>query len=297
MRKRSPAKSAGVLPGYVLTAVGDWTPGGLITDLAKMHGRQGALRYAVLRRTAGPVGSKVVVSFLDGKDQKQTKPLIRAKQSGDFTRFGHLPPWRMSMESRKLANGKVGYLRFSIFMMPLMPKIRTAIDSFWRCEGIIIDLRNNPGGFGMMAIPIASIFLRDACSLGTSRMRDSTLRYTILGNEDPYTGKLIFLTDRGTASTSEILAGGMQELGRAKVVGQRSAGAVLPSLFIKLPNGAQLQYPVGDFKTPKGKELEGEGVPPDVQVEPTRKDILKHGDPVIAIAVKMITGTKKEGKQ
>ena len=82
------------------------------------------------------------------------------------------------------------------------------------------------------------------------------------------------MIDNGSASTSEIFAAGMQELGRAVVVGERSAGAALPSVFLKLPTGALFQYAVGDFKTPKGVLIEGRGVQPDIEVKLNRRELL-----------------------
>ena len=71
--------------------------------------------------------------------------------------------------------------------------------------------------------------------------------------------------DEVSCSTSEIFAAGMQEAGRAVVVGRRTPGAALPSFFSKLPNGDFLQWVAGSYHTPRGQVIEGVGVMPDVE--------------------------------
>jgi carboxyl-terminal processing protease len=80
----------------------------------------------------------------------------------------------------------------------------------------------------------------------------------------------------------------MQELGRASVVGERTAGAALPSYFQKLPTGALFQYAIGDFKTPKGVLIEGRGVAPDVEVKMNRRALLDGHDPQLDAAIEEI---------
>jgi len=88
----------------------------------------------------------------------------------------------------------------------------------------------------------------------------------------------------------------MQELGRAVVVGERTAGAALPSLFYKLPTGAIFQYAIGDFKTPRGTMIEGRGVAPDVEVKLTRRSLLEGRDAQLDAAIEQIKKQSKERK-
>jgi carboxyl-terminal processing protease len=92
------------------------------------------------------------------------------------------------------------------------------------------------------------------------------------------------LTDELSASTSEVMAGGLQDLKRARTVGGRTAGMVLPSMVERLPGGIRLQYAVADFRTPNGVLLEGRGVQPDVPVIETRTDLAAGRDPVLEAA-------------
>jgi len=125
-------------------------------------------------------------------------------------------------------------------------------------------------------------------SMGTMRMRSGYQRFAVFPQPNPYFGPVAILTDGGSASTSEIFAAGMQELGRAIVVGERTVGAALPSIFTKLPTGALFQYAIGDFKTPKGTLIEGRGVAPDVEVKLTRRSLLEGRDVQLEMAIEQI---------
>src|SRR5687767_9369428 len=94
-----------------------------------------------------------------------------------------------------------------------------------------------------------------------------------------YRGQVVVLIDAETQSAGEIFAGGLQASGRAVVVGQRSAGATLPSAAKELPTGAILQYAFADFVTAKGAVIEGSGVEPNLSVRLTRRQLLAGRDP------------------
>jgi carboxyl-terminal processing protease len=182
--------------------------------------------------------------------------------------------------------GEVGIIGFNFFLLePVLGQVQKAIDNF-RAHGVkalIIDLRGNPGGLGAMAIPVAARLVDKPLELGTIQFRDYTNVLTAspsLGVK-PFTGKVVLLTDEGTASTSEILAAGLQEAKRAVVVGDTTLGAVLPSAIAELPGGAVMQYIVADFRTPKGILIEGRGVQPDRRVVETRAALRTGRDVVL----------------
>jgi hypothetical protein len=183
-------------------------------------------------------------------------------------RFGNLPETRVIFESRALPDS-AGYIRFNEFLDPasMMPKFEAALKTFAQAPGIILDLRGNPGGIGIMAMGIAGFFIdKNGLKLGDMKMRDATLKFVIFPRPETYAGPLAILVDGGSASTSEILAGGLQDLKRARIFGTRTAGAALPSDIIRLPNGDGFQYPQAIYTSVSGKVLEGAGVTPDVLV-------------------------------
>jgi carboxyl-terminal processing protease len=102
------------------------------------------------------------------------------------------------------------------------------------------------------------------------------------------------IVDGMSASTSEIFAGGLKDLGRAKIFGERTAAAALPSLIEKLPNGDGFQYAVANYVSEGGKPLEGIGVTPDMPVRVTREALLTGHDPALDAALEWIE--KQKGK-
>jgi carboxyl-terminal processing protease len=95
-----------------------------------------------------------------------------------------------------------------------------------------------------------------------------------------------------SASTSEFLAGGLKDLGRARIFGSRTAGAALIANVEKLPNGDGLSYAFANYISQGGEELEGVGVIPDVEVIPTREALLRGEDPALSAAIAWINGTR-----
>jgi len=175
-------------------------------------------------------------------------------------------PQRVIAEHRKLAGG-AGYIRLNIFLDPVsvMPEFERAIGDLRSTPGIVLDLRGNPGGLEVMAMGIAGWFVGDEGKiLGTMTGRTSQREFEINPRPEPYTGKLAILIDGGSGSTSEILAQGLKDLGRARLFGARTMGEALPSQVIPLPDGDRFQYPEANYTSFKGRMLEGNGVEPDV---------------------------------
>jgi hypothetical protein len=203
--------------------------------------------------------------------------------TGKVVTFGNLPPMRVVAEHRKLASG-AGYIRLNIFLDPVsvMPEYEQAIADFRSAPGIVLDLRGNPGGLGLMAMGIAGWFIgEEGKILGTMTGRNSQTRFEVNPRAEPYMGKLAILIDGGSGSTSEILAQGLKDLGRARLFGRRTMGEALPSQVVQLPDGDRFQYPEANYTSFKGRVLEGHGVEPDVSAE---------GEAALDEAVKWITG-------
>ena len=171
-----------------------------------------------------------------------------------------------------------------------------AVQSCSKCDGFIIDLRGNPGGLGAMSMGMAGWFLsKPNQRLGVMKMKDTELKFVVNPRPETFDGPVVVLSDALTGSTSEIFAGGMKDLGRAHIVGTTSAGAALPSMFERLPNGDGFQYAIANYISEGGKPLEGIGVIPDEEVRLTREALLAGHDPVVDAALAWIQ-KKKENK-
>jgi len=288
----SKAASAGLKPGFVIKQVDGASVGQMIAPLAKSKESAALIRLRmrayVMSRVNGKPATAVRISYLDGADQSRDATIERERLKGEMSpALGNFPPQYTEFESRRLAGG-IGYVRFNIFLAPLMDRIRAAIRGMSDAPGLIIDLRGNPGGFGAMANGLAGLLETKQTSLGVMSMRAAKINFVVYPQAGAYDGPVVILTDGGSASTSEVFAAGLQELGRAVVVGERSMGAALPSYIEKLPTGALFQYAIADFKTPKGTLIEGRGVVPDVEMNLTRAALLAGHDPQLDAAIEQI---------
>lgn len=292
----STGEVAGLKPGYVVQKIDGKTVTELLKPLeASFADRQLSDRMKTLYRErtiaafiTGKAETKVTIEALDEKGRPQIFTAVRKLFAGEMSQpLGNFPAQPVDFESKLLENN-IGYIRFNMWVIPQMPKIRAAIREFANARGIIFDLRGNPGGVGGLASGVAGYLLDKQSSLGTMKSRASVYSFIVYPQQQPFLGPVAILTDYGTGSTSEVFAAGMQEIGRAVIVGGTSAGAVLPSVFDTLPTGAIFQYAVSDYRSPKNILIEGRGVIPDIVVAQTRAALLAGRDPQLEAAVKEI---------
>jgi len=301
IKSGSTAEQAGLKTGFVVEKIDGKTVAELLAPLNDALAKRDSpetQRRLYRERTLqaiinGKAATKANIAVLDGKNQTQTFDMPRVEPGkGEMSpAVGNFPAQEVIFEAKKLENN-IGYIRFNIWVMPQMLKIREAISSMKDTNGIIIDIRGNPGGLGGMAPGVAGLLVKERTSLGSMKTRDNETKFIVYPQSDTYQGKVIVLTDYGSASTSEIFAAGLQEIGRAKVVGETSAGAVLPSVFAKLPTGAIFQYVISDYKTPKNILLEHRGAIPDTEVKLTRASLLEGRDLQLEEAIKQIKNAK-----
>jgi carboxyl-terminal processing protease len=293
-----PAAKAGVKPGWEIADIDGFDVGSATRQvLARKRGLREPevlLRMLTLGRLSGPPGASARVRFLDGSGATVVKTIRRAEPEGTVAQFGFLPPTIVEFESRKL-RGDTGYVRFNMFLDPanLMTKFRSAVASCLDCRGFIIDLRGNPGGLAILASTMAGFFIdKPDTKLGTLYQRDLTLKLAVNPRVEMFRGPLAILVDGASVSTSEIMAGGLQDLKRARIFGTKTAGAALPSMIELLPNGDLFQYAMANYISEGGRPLEGNGVKPDVEVVTTREALLAGKDPVLDAALNWIHAPK-----
>ncbi|WP_169976896.1 S41 family peptidase [Tautonia rosea] len=290
----SPAEEAGIKAGWVVEQVEGKPVAPVLEKVAEAYNdsTQHDL-YAsrvVERRLGGPTGSERVITFRDGEGEQVERTLTLARPRGTVARFGNLPPMTVYFETRKV-DETIPYVHWSAFFDPasLIPKIGEAMTGQPDAPGLILDLRGNPGGIGAMAMGICGWLIDESGSkLGTMTTRDTNLNFVVFPRAETFPGPVAVLVDGCSASTSEIFAGGLQDLGRARVFGSRTAGAALPSVVVKLPNGDGFQYAFANYVSASGATLEGTGVIPDQEVWPSREALLSGGDPALDAAVDWI---------
>ena len=299
----SSAERAGVAPGWTVVAVDGCEPTTLTRGVrAALAPRAASFRASrmVDARLRGREGSTVRVTFIDGQGARRDVALAREEPRGDVVRFGGLPPMRITLDTRRIAGGagsSIGYIAFDGWFPVIAARIDSAVHAYRDADGVIIDLRGNGGGVGGMVMGIAGHFLASQDTLGTMKMRGQEINYvanprrvTAAGERvEPLRSPLAILVDEASASTSEIFAGAMQALGRARVFGDTTAGAALPAVTKELPNGDVLYHAIADFTIPGGTRIEGRGVIPDVVAPLTRADLIAGRDPALDAAVRWLT--------
>jgi len=295
----SPAEKQGVRPGWQIDRAGGQELKQIIARARSnpaIHELQ--LTRAVLARLSGPIGGTMDVAFLDGSDKTIELRLNLTAPRGVLSSFGNLPAQHVWFESKRIGpiHQPVAYIRFNLFLdLPrVMASFQQTVENCKPCDGLIIDLRGNPGGIGGMAMGMAG-FLVDKPNqrLGTMYLRDSTLNFVVNPRAEVSSGPVAVLVDSCSASTSEIFAGGLKDLGRARIFGTKTAAAALPSAFERLPNGDGFQYALANYISQGGQPLEGLGVTPDVVVELTRTALLAGHDPVVDSALDWIRRQKQ----
>ena len=303
----SPAAAAGLRAGQILTRIAAREPRVLLGQVRAMPEKAKPRALSeLLQRLNGaltpPAGDTVSVEIDDG-GRKTVRQLVAQPARGRLSQFGNLPPIAGLVRWTRIpaGGGCVGVIAFNIWLPALVQDLEEAVDSVTACAGIVVDLRGNPGGVGAMVMGFGGYFVDSVRSLGTMKMRQLSLNFVInpqLSRNDgshlsPYTGPVGILVDPMTASTSEIFAAGMQRIGRARVFGERSAGAALPALMKRLPSGDVFVHAVADFTDPDGQRIEGAGAVPDEEVPLSAKELLEGRDAAMDAAVRWIMSSPK----
>ncbi|HXV17376.1 MAG TPA: S41 family peptidase, partial [Gemmatimonadaceae bacterium] len=243
----SPAAASGITPGETIVRIGDVDPSKSLRTIISVPeaGRPRALLEALHgfnRATSPSPGATVHVRVADGSGNISDHAVVAVPAKGTVSQFGNLPPLAGRVVAQKVGDASapcVGVIAFNIWLPALVPEIEKGMDGIMSCAGIVVDLRGNPGGVGAMVMGFGGYFVDSVISLGTMRSRQVSLRFVMNPRHarndgsvvTPFAGPVAILVDPMSASTSEIFAAGMQRIGRARVFGERSAGAALPAMI------------------------------------------------------------------
>jgi carboxyl-terminal processing protease len=268
--------------------------------LARLPGAADPRRYASYASAAmesafeGTAGDSVRARFRDGSDRRTEVSLVLRPLQGRMATLGNLPPILARVETEQVQSGgkRIGVIRFPIWLPAIAQDLDRAVDGLRGMDGIVVDLRGNPGGLAGMAPGFAGHFVDRRDTLGTMLTRRDVMHLVVNPRRvspdarpvAPFAGPVAVLVDERTASTSEFFAGGMKALGRARVFGVASSGQALPALMPRLPNGDVLLHAIADFVGPDGERWEGVGVVPETAAPPTRAALLAGRDPALDAA-------------
>ena len=240
----TPAFSAGILAKDIITKIdGVDTKGMDVNEAVKL--------------IRGKPGSKVVLT-IDRQGGERDYEIVRARIK--------IHPVKASVENTSI--GKVGYIRLTQFSAQASKEMRDAIKDSekQKVEGYVLDLRSNPGGLLYASIDIARMWLKEGAIVSTVDRGGERERK--LANNNALTDKpLVVLVDGGSASASEILSGALQDNNRATLVGTQTFGKGLVQSVRSLGDGSGLAVTIAKYLTPSGRDINKEGIPPDVVIE------------------------------
>jgi carboxyl-terminal processing protease len=182
--------------------------------------------------------------------------------------------FRLSVKRAPVLNGDVTatqiaanivYIQISAISSHVTADVEVALARYPHSKGIILDLRDNPGGMIDEAVDLASIFLSEGSIVSYTRKGESD-RLLSSTNSAPDTSPMVVLVNRSTASSAEVITGALQDRNRAVIIGERTYGKGTVQEVISLSDGSQLEVTVGKYRTPSGRIIDGAGISPDLLV-------------------------------
>ena len=258
----APAEKAGVLANDQIVGINEESAEGMTAEDAA-------------KKIRGPEGTSVKLTLKRGEDFKEIS-ITRAKVSDKSVRWS-------------VENG-IGILKLSRFDDQTAELSRTAADEFKRqgVKGVILDLRDNGGGYLDAARDVASIWL-DRQVIVTEKEGDKVIDQ-IKGTGSPVLNdvKTVVLVNGGSASSSEIVAGALQDYNKAALIGEKTFGKGTVQKIVPLSDGRQLKVTIARWYTPNGKNISKEGIAPDTTVQLTAADTDAGRDPQQQAAIEAV---------
>ncbi|MBS2001947.1 MAG: S41 family peptidase [Candidatus Obscuribacterales bacterium] len=244
--EEGPAETAGVRSGDEIIAIDNISAVGMTPEQAAEHIR-------------GKAGTVVNIGVRHG-DATKTVNITRQEIAIH------------AVTSKVLDNG-IGYIALSTFISnDASREFRTALQKLQNADGLILDLRDNPGGLLSNALEIADMLLESGAIVSTISRHG---RHTDLASGDPVTHQpIVVLVDDESASASEILAAALQDNGRGTLIGTHTYGKGLVQEINRLPGGAAVHITVSRYLTPGGSDINKVGVIPDINV-PNKEEQIK----------------------
>ncbi len=244
----TPAARAGLQPGDLIVRLDDQAVKGMsLSDAVKlMRGKPGSDITLTVVREGENMPLKITV----------TRAVIKIR----------------SVKSRLLEPG-YGYIRITQFQANTTKNMKTSLSKLekengGKLKGVVLDLRNNPGGVLNAAVSVSDAFLKKGIIVYTEgRVADSKLTFEAQPDQVLEGAPLVVLVNGGSASASEIVAGALQDNGRAVIMGTKTFGKGSVQTIMPMSNGAALKLTTARYFTPSGRSIQATGIEPDIVTE------------------------------
>ena len=181
-----------------------------------------------------------------------------------------------SVKSRILEDG-YGYLRITSFQSKTGDNMVEAIDEMKKkgaLKGLVLDLRNNPGGVLNAAVAVSDAFLESGLIVYTDgRVEDAKMRFSATPHDIIGGAPIVVLINGGSASASEIVAGALQDHKRAVIMGEKTFGKGSVQTILPISNGGAVKLTTARYYTPSGRSIQAEGITPDVEISRVKLEL------------------------
>ena len=258
----TPAAKAGIEAGDYITHI----DGEQVFDLT--------LNQAV-KKMKGKPGTKVKLTVVRSGEEPKEMTLKRAIIKVKSVKFSEKED-AAAADDDKLP--KIGYIRISDFGATTTKDLKDAIKDLEKKKvaGYVLDLRNNPGGYLTAAVDVSDAFLDGGEVVSTRGKEKTDIERMFAKPGDLTDGKpIVVLINHGSASASEIVAGALQDNGRAIVMGSQSFGKGSVQQQKTLGDGSAIHITIARYYTPSGKSIQNEGITPDVEVLQSKVEVLE----------------------
>ena len=234
--------------------------------IVKIDGQptKGMTLQEAVRRMRGPVGSRVVLTILrSGVAEPQQVSIVRAKIE-------------LKTVEGEMLDGHIGHIKVRGFHETTLHELEKAMDRLTRqkVEGLILDLRNNPGGLLSQSVKVCNLFVDEGLVVVSTQghVRNQNSRFIANGGGQYRHYPLIVLINAGSASGSEIVAGALQDLQKATLIGTKSYGKGSVQTIFPLQDGSGLRLTTAHYFTPSGRSIDHVGITPDIEIANEGKD-------------------------
>ncbi len=276
----TPAEKSGLVSGDKILAIDGYDTTGIAIDFA-------------VSKIRGEKGTEVILTILsEGQNEPREVKISRDRIEIDSVVFSKKDSngKNEGEDGFEMKDGNIAYVELRYFNENTLSDWNETVQKILEQspKGIILDLRNNPGGFLTTAIEIAGEWV-DSKPVVSERLRGGNIITHKAERQPRFEGiSTVVLVNGGSASGSEIVAGALQDYKVATLVGEKTFGKGSVQDLKKFKDGSSVKLTIAEWLTPLGRNINKEGIKPDVEIERTKEDFEKDLDPQLDKAIEIL---------